>query len=67
MADDRMLTGIPPFEVPLPSRDTRCRVIAVEERLGELLEAWRMPVSPEVSQYGYGCRRDRPRELFRLS
>ena len=43
-----MLTGVPPFEVALPSQDHRCRVIAIEERLAELLLVWRMPLSLEV-------------------
>lgn len=45
-----MLTGVPPFELALPSREQRCRVIAVEERLGELLSVWKLPLSPEVSR-----------------
>lgn len=44
-----MLTGVPPFEVAMPSQDQRCRVVAVERRLGELLKVWNMSLSPEVS------------------
>lgn len=44
-----MLAGVPPFELALPSQDQRCHIVAVEERLVELLSAWELPLSPEVS------------------
>ncbi|CAM9601965.1 unnamed protein product, partial [Scytosiphon promiscuus] len=35
-----MLIGVPPFEIALPSRDRRCEIIAVEERLAHMLSEW---------------------------
>lgn len=43
-----MLTGKPPFEVPLPGQDARCRVISVEKRLTDVVRHWNMSMSPEV-------------------
>lgn len=43
-----MLTGKPPFEVPLPGQDARCRVISVEKRLVDVVRHWNMDMSPEV-------------------
>lgn len=51
----RMLTGVPPFEVAMPARDPRCRVVAVEQCLGELLNAWRMSLSEEVVDLMQSC------------
>ena len=45
-----LLTGVPPFELALPSQDQRCHLVAVEEKLGDLLSIWKMPLSAEVSQ-----------------
>lgn len=42
-----------PFEIALPSQDRRCEVVAVEERLGDLLSAWGVSLSPEVSDSGF--------------
>lgn len=44
-----MLTGVPPFEIALPSQDRRCQVVAEEENLVDLLSAWGVCLSPEVS------------------
>ena len=62
-----LLTGVPPFELALPSQDQRCHVVAVEEKLGHLVSIWKMPLSAEVSRiddkkhccclmYSQGCR-----------
>ena len=45
-----LLTGVPPFDLALPSQDQRCHLVAVEEKLGDLLSIWKMPLSAEVSQ-----------------
>ncbi|CAM9220693.1 unnamed protein product, partial [Hapterophycus canaliculatus] len=43
-----LLTGIPPFELALPSQDRRYKLIAIEERLVDLLSARFVSLSPEV-------------------
>lgn len=43
-----LLTGSPPFERALPSRDPRCHLVVVQERLVDLLSAWNMSLSREV-------------------
>ncbi|CAN0048948.1 unnamed protein product [Phaeothamnion confervicola] len=42
-----MLTGVPPFDLP-HVRDNRFRMMAVERRLGELLQMWGMQLSPSA-------------------
>eukprot|EP00752_Nemacystus_decipiens_P001930 g1859.t1 len=50
-----MLTGVPPFEMALPSQDQRCQIVAVEESLVELLSAWGVSLSPEATSLIQSC------------
>lgn len=50
-----MLTGVPPFEIALPSQDRRCQVVAEEENLVDLLSAWGVCLSPEVVSLIQSC------------
>eukprot|EP00903_Cladosiphon_okamuranus_P009727 g9249.t1 len=50
-----MLTGLPPFELVLPSKDQRCQIVAVEENLVELLSSWGMSLSPEAADLIQSC------------
>ncbi|CAN0401841.1 unnamed protein product, partial [Ascophyllum nodosum] len=50
-----LLTGVPPFELALPSQDQRCHLVAVEEKLGDLLSIWKMPLSAEVIDMIQSC------------
>ncbi|CAM9555959.1 unnamed protein product [Scytosiphon promiscuus] len=50
-----MLTGVPPFELALPSQDQRCKIVAVEERLEDLLSAWDVSLSPEATALIQSC------------
>ncbi|CAM9696978.1 unnamed protein product [Ectocarpus sp. 4 AP-2014] len=57
-----MLTGVPPFEMALPSQDQRCQIVAVEERLVDLLSAWGISLSPEAAGLIQSCLRHSPAE-----
>eukprot|EP00903_Cladosiphon_okamuranus_P009712 g9237.t1 len=50
-----MLTGVPPFELALPSQDQRCQIVAVEERLAKLLSAWGLSLSSEATGLIQSC------------
>ncbi|CAM9235474.1 unnamed protein product, partial [Hapterophycus canaliculatus] len=50
-----MLTGLPPFELALPSQDQRCKIVAVEERLVDLLSAWDVSLSSEAAALIQSC------------
>ncbi|CAM9161112.1 unnamed protein product, partial [Hapterophycus canaliculatus] len=51
-----MLTGVPLFELALPSRDQRCYIVSVEERLADMLKEWQVsPLSTEVTDLIQSC------------
>ncbi|CAM9900645.1 unnamed protein product, partial [Scytosiphon promiscuus] len=50
-----LLTGNAPFELALPSQDRRYKLVAVEERLVDLLAARYMSLSPEATDLIQSC------------
>ncbi|CAN0548309.1 unnamed protein product [Ectocarpus sp. 12 AP-2014] len=46
----------------LPSQDQRCQIVAVEERLVDLLSAWGISLSPEAVGLIQSCLRHSPAE-----
>ncbi|CAM9316217.1 unnamed protein product [Ectocarpus sp. 6 AP-2014] len=49
------LAGIPPFHIPIPARDHRCHVIAVERRLLEVVRRWELTMSDEAVSLIQAC------------
>ncbi|CAM9910977.1 unnamed protein product [Ectocarpus fasciculatus] len=56
------LAGIPPFHIPIPERDHRCQVIAVERRLLEVVRLWGLTMSDEAVSLIQACLLFNPSE-----
>ena len=50
-----MLTGTPPFDSPIPEEDERCRMVAVNGLLRNLVAGWDLPVCEEVRLSLFVC------------